>query len=111
MLDACSQVKVGDWMPGRILVSNDAYAVSLLARLPVEQSPATVYDNSNQPTGDLGQFQNDVQDQPRTLAWFDNPDVGQLVSLTNLGHAVCLQQLARFADGLLLQTCGSVPKP
>lgn len=97
--------------PGRILVSNDAFAVSLLARMPVEQSPATVYDNSNQPTGDLGQFQNDVQDQPRTLAWFDNPDVGQLVPLKDLGRAVCLEQVARFADGLLLQTCGSVPKP
>lgn len=96
--------------PKRILVSNDAYAVSLLARLPVEQSPATVYDNSSQPTGDLEQFQNDVQDQPRTLAWFNNPDVGQLVTLDNLAKAVCLKKVQPFDDGLLLETCGSVPR-
>lgn len=92
-----------------IIVSNDSYAVSLLTGQRVEQSPATVYDNSTQTTGDLDQFVNDVRDAPRTLVWFDHPDVGQLQPLSNLSRRVCLRQIAHLADGLMLETCGSRP--
>jgi hypothetical protein len=97
--------------PQRILVSNDAYAVSLLADLPVESSPTTVFDNSDTPTGESAQFESDVTDQPRLLAWFDHSEVADLVSLRELARIVCLQPIARYPDGLLLATCGPVPRP
>ena len=92
--------------PSGNLVSNDAYAISLLTSLPATESPAATFDDSAQTTGELEQFAQDTHDSPITLVWFDQPDVSGLESLARLRAVTCLRPGARYADARIYSSCG-----
>jgi hypothetical protein len=87
------------------LISNDAYAVSLLTGRAVTESPSQTYDNSTQATGDLEQFGLDAKSNHPTVIWLNSPDIGGLESLEKLKSVACLKTLAVYPDGQILRSC------
>ncbi|MBC7375174.1 MAG: hypothetical protein H7323_14395 [Frankiales bacterium] len=87
------------------LVSNDAYAVSLLTSRSVAESPSRTYDNSTQATGDLSQFGLDATKNHPVVIWLNSPDIDGLESLAQLKTVACLTVLATYADGQILRSC------
>lgn len=87
------------------LVSNDAYAVSLLTRRSVTESPSRTYDNSTQATGDLREFGIDARRNHPLVIWLKSPDIGGLESLAQLTSVACLRVLATYPDGQILRSC------
>ena len=87
------------------LVSNDAYAVSLLTERSVAQSPSRTFDNSTQETGDLSQFGLDAKSNHPLVIWLKDPDIGGLESLVQLKTVACLKVLTTYADGQILRSC------
>ena len=87
------------------LVSNDAYAVSLLTERSVAQSPSRTFDNSTQETGDLSQFGLDAKSNHPLVIWLKDPDIGGLESLVQLKTVACLKVFATYADGQILRSC------
>jgi hypothetical protein len=91
-----------------IVASDDPYVLDLDLGIPAEQSPARTYYASNETTGELPAF---VQQVGRagaaglSVVWFPRSYQSFLYSLADLERAVCLRVEQHFADGDLLRPC------